>query len=146
MDAPETYQGERLGLPREGVGSIASFLRRLVALLVDWLLCQLIATTFWDIRWGEVSGAEAFITLGLFFVVNVVLVTTIGTTVGHRLMGVRVVATDAVAQGHATAAPPPGRSVIRAALLCLFIPAVIMDGDGRGLHDKAARTVVVQGR
>ena len=34
MDAPETYQGQRLGRPREGVGAVGSFLRRLAALVV----------------------------------------------------------------------------------------------------------------
>lgn len=142
MDAPESYQGERLGLPREGVGSVGSFLRRLVALVVDWSLCQVIATGLLGMQWGQVSGTQAFVPLGLFFVLNLVLVTTIGTTIGHRLLGVRVVSLDG--DGHQ--APPPARSLARAALLCLFVPAVIMDGDGRGLHDKAARSVVVRAR
>lgn len=142
MDAPETYQGQRLGLPREGVGAVGSFLRRLAALVVDWSLCQLIATGLLGMRWGEVSGTQAFVPLGLFFLLNVLLVTTIGTTIGHRLLGIRVVSLDG--DGHQ--APPPGRSMARAALLCVFVPAVIMDADGRGLHDKAARTVVVRAR
>lgn len=142
MDAPETYQGEQLGLPREGVGSVGSFLRRVVALLVDWMLCQVIAIGLFDMPWGEVAGAQTFLPLGLFFLLNVVTVPTIGTTIGHRLLGIRVVSLDG--DGHQ--APPPGRAVARAALLCLFLPAVIMDEDGRGLHDKAARTVVVKAR
>ena len=142
MDIAESYPGQRLGLPRQGPGSTGSFLRRLAGLLVDWLACQLIATGLFGMPWGQVAGAQAFLPLGIFFVMNLVLVTTIGTTLGHRLMGIRVVALDG--DGHR--APPPGRSLLRAALLCLFIPAVIMDGDGRGLHDQAARTVVVQAR
>jgi uncharacterized RDD family membrane protein YckC len=31
-------------------------------------------------------------------------------------------------------------------LLGLLIPAVIWDRDGRGLHDRAAGTVVIRGR
>lgn len=142
MDAPETYQGERIGLPREGVGSVGSFLRRLIALAVDWALCQIIAIGLLGMQWGEVAGFQAFLPLGLFFALNVVTVSTIGTTIGHRLVGVRVVSLD----GDGRQAPPPGRSLARAALLCLFVPAVIMDVDGRGLHDKAGRTVVVQDR
>lgn len=142
MEPPESYQGERLGLPRSGVGSVASLLRRFVALVVDWMLCQVVATGLLGMRWGQVAGVEAFLPLALLFVVNVVLVTTLGTTVGHRLLGVRVIAAD----GQGLMAPPPGRSAVRALLLCLFVPAIIMDADGRGLHDKAARTVVVKGR
>ncbi|MFE4466652.1 RDD family protein, partial [Oerskovia sp. NPDC056781] len=29
-------------------------------------------------------------------------------------------------------------------LLCLVVPAVVWDGDGRGMHDKAAGTVIVR--
>jgi uncharacterized RDD family membrane protein YckC len=36
------------------------------------------------------------------------------------------------------------RAILRFALLCLLIPAVITDRDGRGLHDKAAGTAVVR--
>src|SRR5689334_22272379 len=36
---PGTYPGERLGLPKDGPGSIARFGRRIAALIVDWLTC-----------------------------------------------------------------------------------------------------------
>ena len=142
VDTPDSFPGERLGLPQEGAGSVASLLRRLGALLVDWMLCQVVATGLLGMQWGQVAGAEAFLPLLLLFALNVVLVTTLGTTIGHRLLGVRVAALD----GIGAAAPPPGRSALRALLLCLFVPAIIIDADGRGLHDKAARTVVVAAR
>lgn len=142
MDTADSYQGQRLGLPRDGVGSVGSFLRRLVALLIDWTLCQLVAGVLFGMTFGEVAGWQAFGPLALFFVVNVVLVTTIGTTIGHRLLGIRVASVD----GAAGTPPPPGRAALRALLLCLFVPAVILDADGRGLHDKAGRAVVVQAR
>jgi hypothetical protein len=34
--------------------------------------------------------------------------------------------------------------VVRFVLLCLLVPALVTDRDGRGLHDKAARSVVVR--
>lgn len=142
MDIADDYPGQRLGLPRQGAGSSASFLRRLVALVVDWTLCQLVAGVLFGMTFGEVAGWQAFGPLVLFFVVNVVLVTTIGTTIGHRLLGIRVVSLD----GDAGQAPPPGRTALRSLLLCLFVPAVIMDADGRGLHDRAGRAVVVAAR
>lgn len=143
------YQGAALGLPAAGRGSVGSLLRRLVALLVDWTLCQLIASSFMGMRWGQVSGAEAFAPLVLFFVLNLILVTTMGATIGHRLLGLRVVSLDGLAgpgAGDGHVPPPPGRAALRALLLCLFVPAIIMDADARGLHDKAARTVVVRSR
>lgn len=92
-------------------------------------------------EWGQTSGSASFLPLLIFFVENLLLVTTLGTTVGHRVMGVRVITVGTQDQP-----PPPLRSALRALLLCLAIPAIIMDADMRGLHDKAARTVVVRAR
>lgn len=136
------HQGGGLGLPPAGRGALAPLLRRLGALVVDWMLCQLIASSFMGMQWGEVAGVHAFAPLILFFVLNLVLVPTTGTTIGHRLFGVRVISVD----GDGWMPPPPGRAALRALLLCLFVPAVIMDADGRGLHDKAARSAVVRSR
>ncbi|WP_134772868.1 RDD family protein [Ornithinimicrobium flavum] len=136
------HQGASLGLPATGPGAVGSVLRRLVALVLDWTLCQLIATSFLGMQWGQVSGAQAFGPLVLFFVLNLVLVTTMGATIGHRLLGLRVVSLDC----DGWLPPPPGRSALRALLLCLFVPALIMDADTRGLHDKAARSVVIRTR
>ena len=33
--------------------------------------------------------------------------------------------------------------LLRGLLLALLVPAMIMDGDGRGLHDRAAGSIVV---
>lgn len=139
------HQGASLGLPATGRGSVGSLLRRLGALLLDWMLCQLIASSFMGMRWGQVEGVQAFAPLVLFFVLNLVLVTTMGATIGHSVLGLRVVSLDG-GDGERHVPPPPGRSALRALLLCLFVPAIIMDADGRGLHDKAARTVVVRAR
>lgn len=138
----DSYQGQRIGLPREGVGAVASLMRRIAALVIDWIVCQLIAASFLGMEPGQVGGYDAFQPLGLFFLMNVLLVPTVGTTVGHRLMGVRVVSLD----GDGYAPPPFGRSALRALLLCFFIPAIIMDSDLRGLHDQAGRSVVVRAR
>lgn len=136
------HQGAALGLPPSGPGSAATLTRRAGALLADWVLSTLIAVGFFGMQYGQVSGPEAFLPLAVLLVENVLLVATLGTTVGHRLMGLRVVSVD----GDGSQPPPPGRSALRALLLCLFVPAMIMDADGRGLHDKAARSVVVRAR
>lgn len=138
----DDWAGRALGLPPSGPGAVASLGRRVLALLVDWVLCQLIAVGLLGMQWGQVSGAASFLPLLVLFIENTVLVTTLGTTVGHRLLGLRVVSID----GDGVQAPPPGRSALRALLLCLAVPAIIMDSANRGLHDKAGRTVVVQAR
>jgi uncharacterized RDD family membrane protein YckC len=54
------------------------------------------------------------------------------------LFGLRVVRVSApVAVG-------PLRAVGRTALLLLFVPALIFDRDGRGLHDRLTDTAVVR--
>ena len=130
--------GVRLGLPADGPGSIAPVGRRAVAIVLDFLLCELIATLF-GFRFGHANGdIRDFVPLIVFAVENVLLVGTIGSTVGHRLLGLRAVRVD---DG---GLPGPVRALIRAVLLCLVVPAVIWDRDQRGLHDRFAGTVLVR--
>ena len=123
------HPGERLGLPVEGPGSVAGLGRRLLALLVDWGLCLLIAAGFaLDRVWGPSL---------VLLVEQTLLVGLLGYSIGHRLLGLTVARLDGAPVG-------PGRGFVRALLLCLAIPAIVMDRDGRGLHDQAAGTVVVR--
>ncbi len=128
--------GERLGLPASGPGSVGRFGRRLVAVVVDWLLCSLIAASLFGVGLGQ-SGPKAFVPLAVFAVENLLLVSTAGSTVGHRLLGLRV---RALTRPVLT----PLQVLVRTVLLCLFLPAVVWDRDGRGLHDKAAGTAIVR--
>ncbi|MGI5454182.1 RDD family protein [Streptomyces sp. CA-249302] len=129
------YRGERLGLPEEGPGSIARPGRRFAALAVDWGLCLLIAYGLITHGYDQATGNWALL---LFFVLGVLTVGTIGFTPGKRLFGLRVVAL-------ATGRPSPLRALLRTALLCIAIPALVWDRDGRGLHDQLARTVELRG-
>ena len=38
-DDSRAYPGAKFGLPKDGAGSVASMGRRLLALLIDWLVC-----------------------------------------------------------------------------------------------------------
>ncbi|MCF3133332.1 RDD family protein [Streptomyces olivochromogenes] len=128
------YRGEQLGLPQEGPGSIARPGRRLGALAVDWGLCVLIA---YGLITDGYSPATSNWALLVFFVLGVLTVGTVGFTPGKRLFGLRVVGVD-------TGRVQPLRSLVRTLLLCLALPALIWDRDGRGLHDRLARTVEVR--
>ena len=123
----------------EGPGSIARLAPRAVALLIDWALCSVIAMGLLGYRWGG-SGAEGFKPLAVFAVENLLLVSTLGMTLGHRIMGMQV---QRVSDG---AAPGLLAGAVRTVLLCLAIPAVVTDSSGRGLHDKLAGTVIVRSR
>ncbi|HET7304907.1 MAG TPA: RDD family protein [Segeticoccus sp.] len=129
------YPGQRLGMPEHGRGSVARLGRRVAALVIDWLLCELIAFAFLGFRPG--SGTGSWIPLVVFAVENLLLVGTWGSTVGHRLLGMRVIRMDGLPAG-----PVPG--LVRTVLLCLLVPALIWDRDNRGLHDKAAGTVLIR--
>ncbi|GAB2976016.1 RDD family protein [Streptomyces pseudoechinosporeus] len=128
------YRGEQLGLPESGPGSIARPGRRLGALAVDWGLCLLIAYGLLTDGYNQATGNWALL---IFFVMSVLTVGTIGFTPGKRLFGLRVLTLD-------TGTVNPLRALLRTALLCIAIPALIWDRDGRGLHDRLARTVEVR--
>ncbi|KUL43047.1 RDD family protein [Streptomyces regalis] len=128
------YRGQQLGLPEEGPGSIARPGRRLGALAVDWGLCVLIAYGLITDSYGQATSNWALL---LFFLMSVLTVGTVGFTPGKRLFGLRVVTLD-------TGTVNPLRALLRSALLCVAIPALIWDRDGRGLHDRLARTVEVR--
>ena len=110
----------------------APFGRRFGALLVDWALCLLVAAFYADPRR---VGWPAVLVL---VVLNTVCIGLFGQTPGMALTGVRCVSS---VDGGAIGLP---RGVIRAVLLGLVVPAAISDGDGRGLHDRAARSVVIR--
>jgi len=44
------------------------------------------------------------------------------------------------------AAVGPGMVLLRTALIAVVVPPLVRDVDGRGWHDRAARTVVVRTR
>lgn len=128
------YPGERLGLPEEGSGSMAGFGRRFGAIMIDWLICS------WAITQGLLGMNPAqmpWVPLLVIAVEYVLLVSTTGMTFGMRLLGVRVAALD----GGRPAFVPV---LVRTLLLCLAVPALIWDRDQRGLHDRAANTLVVR--
>ncbi|WP_199550002.1 RDD family protein [Streptomyces sp. N35] len=128
------YRGEQLGLPEHGPGSIARPGRRIAALVIDWALCMVIA--YGLLAQGDTQAAGNWAVLVLL-VMSVLTVGTVGSTPGKRILGLRVVAEGGQRLGI-------GRVVVRSILLCLAIPALIWDRDGRGLHDRLSRAVQVR--
>ncbi|MEV6160361.1 RDD family protein [Streptomyces sp. NPDC052052] len=128
------HRGKRLGLPEHGPGSVAPLGRRFGALFIDWFLCMVIAYGLFAGGDQQAAGNWA---LGVFLVLSVLTVGTIGYTPGKRLLGIRVVSENG---GRLTF----GRAVVRSVLLCVAIPALVWDRDSRGLHDRLARAVQVR--
>ncbi|MDQ4105493.1 MAG: RDD family protein, partial [Actinomycetota bacterium] len=126
--------GASLGLPAEGPGSLASFSSRVGAFCIDAVGSALVAGLFTA---PELPGNWA---LAAFAVITIGSLVVFGQTPGMQLVGLRL------------AHPRPGgrlapwRAVVRTALLCLLVPALLVDADGRGLHDRAAGTMVLRTR
>ncbi len=131
-------------MPQSGRNSLGSFGRRLVGVIVDWAIATIIAAGLFraplPFSAQATNGSANFTALGVFAVMNLLLVATLGFTIGHRLVGLQVRSLSG--SGRVL----PSQAFARTVLLCLFIPAVIWDKDGRGLHDKAANTVIVRAR
>ena len=108
--------------------------RRFGALVIDWILCLLVASLYANPRvvaWPPVVVLvlEYGFFIGLF-----------AQTPGMFITRLRCVS---FADGRPIGIP---RALLRGLLLALVIPALIMDADRRGLHDRAAGSIMVSAR
>ncbi|MBK0421261.1 RDD family protein [Leucobacter sp. CSA2] len=129
--APSKWPGERLGLPEEGPGSVARIGRRFAAIFIDWWLAALPA-------YFLIGGPHPELwNIAIFAILQIIFIPTIGGSIGHRILGLRVVP---IAGGWVGM----WRPVVRTLLLCLVIPVLVWDSDQRGFHDKIAGTVLIR--
>ncbi|WP_234996510.1 RDD family protein [Demequina sp. NBRC 110054] len=124
--------------------------RRVLGLAVDWGLSLLVTSAF--LRAPGVDATDLTVLERTFFAGNqwgtvavwaaqhLVLVATLGTTIGHRVVGLRVVREDGAAIVGLRAA------AIRTALTVLVLPALFTDPTGRGYHDAIAGTRLIPTR
>lgn len=109
--------------------SIARPGRRIAALVVDFAISALLSLAFFQYdRWAS---------LILFVVLQAVFIPTIGGSIGHRLLRMRVVRLGGGWVG-------AWRPLVRSVLLAVLVPALVWDSDQRGFHDKVAGTVLVR--
>lgn len=120
------------------VPETASWPRRMLALLVDWLACTLVVGLFVPVYGVEAGPAGSLAVLGLFVVESALLTATVGGSFGQVATRIRV--------ARATGDPRPvdllpalGRQV----LVALVIPPLVFRPDGRGLHDILTGTAAV---
>ncbi len=125
----QEYAGQRLGLPEEGTGSVASWGRRIAALFVDWLGSMLVARVV-------AETTDGFVTMAVFLAEVTVFTALAGGSFGQLALRVAVIRLDGKRVNVL-------RALLRTALICLVIPPVVFNRDNRGLHDLAVATVTV---
>ena len=128
-ETPLDWPGRHFGLPASGKRSIARFGRRLAAFAVDVTIGAILSSAFFDYdRWAS---------LAIFAAMQVIFLILVSGSVGHLLLGMRVVPLKTGWIG-------VWRPVVRTALLALLVPALFADRDRRGIHDRLAGTVLVR--
>jgi hypothetical protein len=137
-EAPDAdgYPGERFGLPETGPGSVATLLRRGGQFLLDSLLAGVVALIF---TYPAPPQNWSLLTWAILMVVPVAV---IGATPAMALLGMRVVRLDRPE----SAGVGLLWTLVRTASVFFIVPALIMDRDSRGIHDRASRTVVIRTR
>jgi uncharacterized RDD family membrane protein YckC len=124
--------------PESGVGSVAHFGSRLLAFIIDGALADLIAIL---VNGGyHTSDRQNLSVFIAFLLIEIVFVAAASQTPGMRVAGIAVVRADG--QGR----PKLRWALVRTFLLAIVAPALIIDQDGRAMHDRAAGTVMLKVR
>ncbi|MDN5888854.1 MAG: RDD family protein [Yaniella sp.] len=107
---------------------MASYPRRIGAVFIDWFVASGIGMI--------IEPDNQWVVLATFLFLHFVLLWLFGTTLGKRVFRIQVVQLGG-------APIKLYQAAIRAILLCLVIPVLVIDGDSRGLHEKLAGTVEI---
>jgi len=113
-----SWNGEPRLLPE------ASLIRRLIALVIDWTMCRLIAGLLSPALFFE----NNFSTLFLFFIEVTLFTIAFQASAGQRIMGIKILTYPEQLR------VAPQKIVLRTILICLVLPAVFTS-NGRALHD-----------
>ena len=111
--------------------------RRLAAITVDWLACYaIIAALSGGI--GQMTPDRSPIILAIFFGEVVILTALTGASLGQKIFGLRVVR---FSDGGTIT---PVQALIRTFFLVLVVTAVTYDENGRGIHERISKTVLIR--
>ena len=120
---------------------IPSLVRRLGALLIDWIVAAFSAVTLAGVSYPpaplDKDPSQTFIIIGFFVAEVGILTGLVGRSIGKRVLGMRIENPD----GRPIGVP---RAILRTLLLTLVLPAIVMTDDKRGIHDLAAGSRVVR--
>ena len=111
--------------------------RRMLGVLIDWLLCAAIAKGFFD---GGLRWPEPYVTPLIFFIQYWIFASLGGATPGHRIVGLKIVRFSDGGM------PTPVQALIRTGLLVVVVTAITFDQNGRGINERLSNTVLVRSR
>jgi uncharacterized RDD family membrane protein YckC len=140
--APHRWRGERLGLPENGVGSVAGGGSRLLALILDLVLAALVTAMFVRPEFQNPAAMQSFNlwSSAVWASISFIAAAFFGFTPGMAATGIRVARLDGASMVGVW------RAVVRAALTFVLIPAAVRNIDGRSWLDRLTGTVVVRMR
>jgi uncharacterized RDD family membrane protein YckC len=116
----------------------ASWLRRILALFVDWAASTLVVVAVLGPSGWSDSRWSGFDTLAVFLFESTVLMALVGGSFGQLATRLRVVRTDGTGRPLSVL-----RALVRQALVALIVPPLVFRPDGRGLHDMAVGSATV---
>lgn len=110
-------------------------LKRILALIIDWVAAILVVQVIPN---GPDYGTQtnSLLTLIVFATEVAIFTWLMGSSFGQRIVGLRV--RDLIKDSNPTLV----QSLIRTLLIVLFIPPLLADAAGRGLHDRIAKTKI----
>ncbi|WGT47988.1 MULTISPECIES: RDD family protein [Tessaracoccus] len=135
----DLYPGESLGLPQAGRGSLASWLARVGAMIGDWAASMVVAIALFGMDVMTGSGWKSFMILAVYFVQASLLTIFAGGSFGQLIARIGIVRVDGSPLGW-------WRPIVRTALKCLVIPALVVGAERRAITDLVLGTVVVNRR
>ena len=112
-------------------------LKRILALIFDWGAAILVVQVIPN---GPDYGTQSNSLLTLIvFATEVTLFTwMMGSSFGQRIVGLRVI------DFYSDSNPTFVQSLFRTLLIVVLIPPLLADSEGRGLHDRLAKTKLIK--
>jgi uncharacterized RDD family membrane protein YckC len=112
-------------------------LKRILALIFDWGAAILVVQVIPN---GPDYGTQSNSLLTLIvFATEVTLFTwMMGSSFGQRIVGLRVI------DFYSDSNPTLVQSLFRTLLIVVLVPPLLADAEGRGLHDRLAKTKIIK--
>jgi uncharacterized RDD family membrane protein YckC len=121
-----------MAIPAERAGA----LRRIGALFIDWAIASFTTALIYPL---QASSLEPTLVRLAIFVFEVGLLTSFGgASIGKRVFGIRVVTWPDYYF------VKPGAAFLRVFLVVLVLPALFIDSEGRGFHERISKTTIIR--